>query len=189
MQKSTSYSEEKSVHHQEMFKEKDFFFFFFFHRTLHNVKSFFFRVRKKLPRKPFSRRSKSLHPDNLYISFLNVLESDLEKANDTSSLEQTQEEEEGEKPRAFSRSWRRQRDREAFEKKVKEMDMIESGDIEDALDVEEAVHYYSRLRSPVYLDIVDKFFADLYSDLSLPQTSSVVRAKASKRRVGSVLTF
>jgi hypothetical protein len=50
-----------------------------------------------------------------------------------------------------------------MEKKINEMYMTETVDIEQALDVEEALHYYSRISSPVYLNIVDKFFTDLYS--------------------------
>ncbi|CAG7890106.1 unnamed protein product [Brassica rapa] len=50
-----------------------------------------------------------------------------------------------------------------MDKKIKEMYMTETGDIEKALDVEEALYYYSRLRSHVYLNIVGKFFNDLYA--------------------------
>lgn len=46
--------------------------------------------------------------------------------------------------------------------KMKEMEMMDNvGDVEHLLDIEEALHYYSRLTSPVYLDIVDKFFMDM----------------------------
>ncbi|CAN7112354.1 unnamed protein product [Brassica rapa subsp. narinosa] len=47
-----------------------------------------------------------------------------------------------------------------MEKKIKEMYMTETGDIEN---VEEALYYYSRLRSHVCLNIVGKFFNDLYA--------------------------
>ena len=67
--------------------------------------------------------------------------------------------------------------------KMKELEMVDAGDMEQALDIEEAVHYYSRLRSPVYLDIVDKFFVDMYSDFSLPPASAKITS--SKRRLGS----
>ena len=49
--------------------------------------------------------------------------------------------------------------------KMKAMDMMDAGDLEHVLDIEEALHYYSRLKSPVYLDIVDKFFKDMQSEL------------------------
>lgn len=47
--------------------------------------------------------------------------------------------------------------------KMKDLEMMEAGDVDQVLDVEEALHYYSRLTSPVYLDLVDKFVMDIYS--------------------------
>lgn len=67
--------------------------------------------------------------------------------------------------------------------KMKDLEMMEAGDVEQVLDVEEALHYYSRLTSPVYLDLVDKFFTDTYTEYSVPQSSSV---NTSKRRLGSI---
>ncbi|GKV27022.1 hypothetical protein SLEP1_g36230 [Rubroshorea leprosula] len=72
----------------------------------------------------------------------------------------------------------------ALEQKMKAFEMMDIGDVEQVLDVEEALHYYSRLRSPVYLDIVDKFFTDMYSEFSVPQASASI--KNSKRRLGSI---
>ena len=61
--------------------------------------------------------------------------------------------------------------------KMKELDMMESGDLEHVLDIEEALHYYSRLKSPVYLDIVDRFFIDINSDFTFPQPSAASKAQ------------
>ncbi|KAJ1388782.1 putative ATP-dependent RNA helicase DDX11 isoform [Sesbania bispinosa] len=68
--------------------------------------------------------------------------------------------------------------------KMKELDMMDAGDLEHVLDIEEALHYYSRLKSPIYLDIVDKFFKDINSEFSVPQPS--VSFKRSKERLGSI---
>ncbi|CAL0325992.1 unnamed protein product [Lupinus luteus] len=69
--------------------------------------------------------------------------------------------------------------------KMKELDMIDGeGDLEHVLDIEEALHYYSCLKSPVYLDIVDKFFVDMHSEFSAPQPS--VKIKPSKKRLHSI---
>lgn len=46
-------------------------------------------------------------------------------------------------------------------KELENMDMI----VENVLDIEEILHYYSTLTCPVYIDIFDKFFVGLYSDL------------------------
>ncbi|KAK7325177.1 hypothetical protein VNO77_29313 [Canavalia gladiata] len=71
--------------------------------------------------------------------------------------------------------------------KMKELEMMDSGDVEHVLDIEEALHYYSRLTSPVYLDIVDKFFTDMHSEFSVPQQSSVsIKQSKSKGRIGPI---
>ncbi|XVF26745.1 hypothetical protein REPUB_Repub14bG0044800 [Reevesia pubescens] len=72
----------------------------------------------------------------------------------------------------------------ALAQKMKELEMMDVGDMEHVLDVEEALHYYSRLKSPVYLSIVDKFFIDMYSEFSVPQASASINS--SKRRFGSI---
>ena len=73
----------------------------------------------------------------------------------------------------------------ALAQKMKELEMMEVGDMEHVLDVEEALHYYSRLTSPVYLSIVDKFFLDMYSEFSVPQVTASINI--SKRRFGSTM--
>ncbi|GAU13855.1 hypothetical protein TSUD_261820 [Trifolium subterraneum] len=71
--------------------------------------------------------------------------------------------------------------------KMKELDMMDSGDLEHVLDIEEALHYYSRLKSPVYVDIVDKFFRDINSEFIAPQPS--VSFKSSKERLGPIQLY
>jgi midasin (ATPase involved in ribosome maturation) len=56
--------------------------------------------------------------------------------------------------------------------KMKELEIMDVTDVEHVLDVEEALHYYSRLKSPVYLDIVDKFFTNMYTEFSVPKASA-----------------
>jgi hypothetical protein len=55
---------------------------------------------------------------------------------------------------------------------MKELEIMDVTDVEHVLDVEEALHYYSRLKSPVYLDIVDKFFINMYTEFSVPKASA-----------------
>ncbi|XP_022954247.1 uncharacterized protein LOC111456559 [Cucurbita moschata] len=69
--------------------------------------------------------------------------------------------------------------------KMKELEMLDRGDMEQELDIEEAIHYYSRLSSPVYLEIVDKFFMDIHSEFSVPEPSAR-SMNSSKRRMGSM---
>lgn len=58
------------------------------------------------------------------------------------------------------------------EEKMRELEMIGLGDLENVLDMEEALHYYSHLRSPVYLGIVNKFIMGTYSDFLVPRASA-----------------
>ncbi|KAK4269397.1 hypothetical protein QN277_022558 [Acacia crassicarpa] len=70
--------------------------------------------------------------------------------------------------------------------KMKELEMIDAGDVEQVLDIEEALHYYSRLTSPVYLDIVDKFFLNMHSEVSASQPSVSMKPSKGSRRHRSI---
>ncbi|KAK7314475.1 hypothetical protein VNO77_33000 [Canavalia gladiata] len=51
------------------------------------------------------------------------------------------------------------------EQKLRELEMLDMNNMEYVLDIEEVLHYYSRLTCPAYLEIVDKFFMEMYSEL------------------------
>ncbi|CAK9174608.1 unnamed protein product [Ilex paraguariensis] len=68
--------------------------------------------------------------------------------------------------------------------KMKELEKMDVDDVDHALDIEEVLHYYSRLTSPIYLDIVDNFFEDMHSEFFLPQPSASVNN--SMRSLGPV---
>ena len=51
------------------------------------------------------------------------------------------------------------------EQKLREVEMLDMNNVEYVLDIEEVLHYYSRLTCPAYLEIVDKFFLEMYSEL------------------------
>ncbi|KAF8086905.1 hypothetical protein N665_0609s0035 [Sinapis alba] len=67
--------------------------------------------------------------------------------------------------------------------KMKDLNMVDLRDVEHASDVKEALRCYSSIRSPVYLDIVDNFFTDMYYEFSDPRTSSSING--SRRKAGS----
>ncbi|CAI9100322.1 OLC1v1037295C1 [Oldenlandia corymbosa var. corymbosa] len=67
-------------------------------------------------------------------------------------------------------------------KKLKDLEMLDNGNVEHVLDIEEVLHYYSRLTLPAYVDIVDQFFTDMYSELLNGQSSTVTsKLKSSSR--------
>lgn len=69
--------------------------------------------------------------------------------------------------------------------KMKDLEMG-VGDVEQVLDIEEALHYYSRLTSPAYLDIVDKFFMEMYTEFSVPPASASIN---SSKRLDSIRSY
>ncbi|KAM1513455.1 hypothetical protein ACFX1Z_024880 [Malus domestica] len=185
----------------------------FFRKTLGNLKSFFFGGYKKLPKaisfNPFycGRDLKYQQTDHFYPGFYEEWESTLGKATkiDSEAKEPTKEEDqcspkkirqEGglkqkkqtgcshlRKGDARASSQNANAESYTLARRMKEFEMVDSGDVEQVLDVEEALHYYSRLKSPAYLDIVDKFFLDMYADFSIPPAS--ISVNNSKRRLGS----
>jgi len=50
------------------------------------------------------------------------------------------------------------------------------------LDIEEVLQCYTLLNSPVYVDIVDRFFMDMYTEFSIRKPS--VSVNSSMRRLG-----
>lgn len=65
--------------------------------------------------------------------------------------------------------------------KMEELEMMDMEDVDQVLDIEEVLHYYSKLNCPLYLDIVDTFFMDMYTEFSLPQPT-INRVNSSSRR-------
>ncbi|KAJ4833424.1 hypothetical protein Tsubulata_034351 [Turnera subulata] len=55
--------------------------------------------------------------------------------------------------------------------KLKELEMMDVSNIDHVLDIEEVLHYYSRLTCPAYLELVDKFFMEIYAEFFAPLVS------------------
>lgn len=58
--------------------------------------------------------------------------------------------------------------------KLKELELIAEGAADHKMDVEEVLHYYSRLTCPAYLDIVDKFFTEMCAEFCSSRASPMV---------------
>ncbi|CAL0323988.1 unnamed protein product [Lupinus luteus] len=50
------------------------------------------------------------------------------------------------------------------EEKLRELEMLDISNVDHVLDIEEILYYYSRLTCPSYIEIVDKFFMQMYSE-------------------------
>lgn len=75
---------------------------------------------------------------------------------------------------------------DALARKMKELDMMDVNDMDHVLDVEEVLHCYSRLTCPTYMEIVDNFFVDMYSEFHVPKPSRSVNSSMRKLGTASV---
>lgn len=57
-------------------------------------------------------------------------------------------------------------------KKIKELEKLDARNVHHSLDIEEILHYYSRLTCPTYLEIVDTFFMDMFAEFCSNSSSS-----------------
>ncbi|KAL4302524.1 hypothetical protein GQ457_10G000470 [Hibiscus cannabinus] len=55
--------------------------------------------------------------------------------------------------------------------KLKEIEMMDVSDVDHVLDIEEVLHYYSRLTCLTYVEIVDKFFIYICNEFLGPPGS------------------
>ncbi|KAL8250154.1 hypothetical protein R6Q59_033847 [Mikania micrantha] len=181
----------------------------FFNKTLQNFKSFIFVGYKKLSKAPsltlFSPKNvsntKMQHLDKFYKEFCEQWDTN---CNDTNQNIKVSEEHDIESNRSMinsqykkpsaSSNLEEQKDvgcskhvngvdqTNSLEQKMKELEMMDVRDEEHVLDIEEVLHYYSLLTSPIYQDLVDKFFTDMYSDFNLPQKPARTNSFSSSRR-------
>lgn len=63
--------------------------------------------------------------------------------------------------------------------KLKELEKMDMSNIDHVLDIEEVLHYYSLLTCPAYVEIVDKFFTEMYGEFFgvLTPTAHVSRGR------------
>lgn len=71
----------------------------------------------------------------------------------------------------YSGERRREERNLSVPQKLKELERMDMSNVEHVLDIEEVLHYYSRLTCPTYLDIVDKCFMEMYAEILGPPDS------------------
>lgn len=157
-----------------------------FTKTLHNFKFFFFKGCKKLTRAPslnlFSTNNPKIQQlDNFYKEFCENWDPDNNIINQNTKVSEKQLTEQQDHKTVVINNLEEQKDAgcskhvdvitqsHVLEQKMKELEMMDMKDEEHVLDIEEVLHCYSLLKSPIYQDLVDKFFTDMYSEFNLPQ--------------------
>ncbi|TMX04894.1 hypothetical protein EJD97_004073 [Solanum chilense] len=154
-----------------------------FFKTLHNLNSFLFKSHHKLPEvchfNPFFSRSNRIpnsiiqELDDYYRDFpqqwecSNQNEVPQRKSIREESVNNTRKVQKEKMEDALLRNTSKG---EVLVQKMKELEMMDEEDLDQMMDIKEVLYYYSYLKCPVYLDIVDRYFMDMYNELSLPQT-------------------
>ncbi|KAL8102408.1 uncharacterized protein LOC141679167 [Apium graveolens] len=163
-----------------------------FQRTIQSVKSLFSakkatyqRLPKLPPFKSFSCQS-SRELDRFYSEFTNQwdnetgMQDNVVEVSSTSQLEELRDDHNSNDEKKDSRLIA---DEETLEKdvierrwlvteKLKDLEMIDSNNLDNVQDIEEVLHLYSRLTCPVYIEMLDKFVVDIYADIFNLKASS-----------------
>ncbi|XP_073294627.1 uncharacterized protein [Primulina huaijiensis] len=75
----------------------------------------------------------------------------------------------------------------ALARKMNDLELMDVNDDEDHVsDLEEVFHFYYLITCPAYLDIVDRFFMDMYSEFIVPHLSKSVNSSMRELGSGSV---
>ncbi|XP_057535917.1 uncharacterized protein LOC130813972 [Amaranthus tricolor] len=156
----------------------------FFLKTLQNLKTFLFGTYENIPKTLFinplscnslnqsSHHLEHIHPKLSNFHQSSVFDKDDQDHNDGihttrefSTSYETNDEltKKSEDPRKVQQS------SYILAQKMKDLEMIYVGDVDHTLDIEEALHYYSRITCPVYVEMVNKFFMDMYTDFHVLQ--------------------
>ncbi|XP_060167301.1 uncharacterized protein LOC132598449 [Lycium barbarum] len=177
-----------------------------FLKTLHNLNSFVFRGHHKLPKvchhfNPFFSRSNRIPSsiiqelDDYYRDFPQQWEC-CDHQNEVPERKSIREESvedtiKDQKKRATSCEEKmgdaflqKSSKGEILAQKMKELEMMDEEDLDQMLDIKEVLYYYSHLTCPVYLDIVDRYFMDMYDEFSLPQ--AFINVNSSMRSLGPI---
>ncbi|PIN05904.1 hypothetical protein CDL12_21550 [Handroanthus impetiginosus] len=175
----------------------------FFHKTFINLKSYF---NQNLPKKPtFNAIISSSNKIDFYEDSTDVIKMKEEQFSpkvqtkgdeqrskssisvaDCSGLEDLKEEKKGSENLGRKMKESSFLAAEALAQKMKELEMMDVNDMDHVLDIEEVLHYYSRLTCPAYQEIIDKFFIDMYSEFNIREPLKSVNSSMRKLDSASV---
>lgn len=156
----------------------------FFKSTLKNFKSFFSSGYQKLPKStsPYNHLSyceATNHVMDTNIDNNNGNYTKLSNASPSKEKNQVKKREvfdkknnekrmtlQGEKQKDSSFISKDMRERRycMVEEKLRELKMLDISNVDYVMDIEEVLYFYSRITSPTYLEIVDRFFMEMYLD-------------------------
>jgi len=156
----------------------------FFKNTLKNFKSLFSSDYQKLPKSasPHNQLSYSLAANHVMDMNINNNNGSYMKLSNASPSEEKNRGKKREvfdnknnekrltlqrgkqKDSSYTSKDMRERKYCMVKEKLRELEMLDISNVDYAMDIEEVLYYYSRLTCPAYVEIVDRFFVEIYSD-------------------------
>ncbi|XP_023515883.1 uncharacterized protein LOC111779922 [Cucurbita pepo subsp. pepo] len=166
----------------------------FFNKTLCNIKSFFSNTYQRLPKAapPFSI-GHEMDKDSSFMKNSNGNAVHFSKTIDETQMKKVEKNEDSIKIGVTHQRKTQENLKEYDErrmcsvaKKMKELEKLDARDVDHALDIEEILHYYSRLSCPTYLEIVDKFFMDIFAEFCANPSSQQINPIGHESSAGLV---
>ncbi|CAH1449008.1 unnamed protein product [Lactuca virosa] len=154
-----------------------------FKRSIETFKSYFSDGYQKLPKTP--SYNVGFSPTNMYSEFVDQWEAadrimavayenntDNLKHKKSSMLINQHEVNRRKQHKHEETTLKGEEKRYMVTRRLKELELFDGNNVDHVLDIQEVLHYYSRLSCPTYREMVDKFMMDIYSEvLSLPSRS------------------
>ncbi|XP_022987886.1 uncharacterized protein LOC111485292 [Cucurbita maxima] len=156
----------------------------FFNKTLCNFKSFFSNTYQRLPKMDKDSSFMKNSNGNAVHFSKTIRETQMkkvEKNEDSIKIGATHQRKTQENLKVYD-----ERRMCLVAKKMKELEKLDARDVDHALDIEEILHYYSRLSCPTYLQIVDKFFMDIFAEFCANPSSQQTNPIGHQSSVGLV---
>ncbi|KAK1437547.1 hypothetical protein QVD17_03341 [Tagetes erecta] len=170
----------------------------FLQKGIQTFKSYFSEGYEKLPKTPSynGHHNTRFSLDNVYSEFVNdweakerVMASSNEKNTNNVNHKKPSmmigyhdADKRKEQKHEDTSSKEREEKRCFVKKKLKELETFDKNNVDHVHDIQEVLHLYSRLTCPIYCEIVEKFFAEMYSEvLCLPRPDNSMPRRMSIR--------
>ncbi|XP_024959065.1 uncharacterized protein LOC112500035 [Cynara cardunculus var. scolymus] len=161
----------------------------FFKRSIQTVKSYFSEGYQKLPKTPSynGHHNTGFSLESIYTEFVDQWEAadrvmgtaweknaNTLKSNKPSMLIDHHKVTRRKQQKHEEVSSREQEEKRGLmTRRLKELEVMDRDNVDHVLDVQEIMHYYSRLTCPAYCEMVEKFFSEMYSEIFNPRRTPV----------------
>ncbi|KAL4563931.1 hypothetical protein LXL04_027980 [Taraxacum kok-saghyz] len=170
-----------------------------FKRSIETFKSYFSDGYQKLPKAP--SHNVGFNPTNIYSEFVDQWEAadrimavayenniDNLKQNKGSMLINDHEVDRRKDHKHEETTFKVDEKRCLVTRRLKELELLDGQNGDHVLDIQEILHYYPRLTSHAYRELVENFCMDIYSEVSSQPHLDNSRARRVKVRVQNSTT-